>query len=137
MRKKLIFPTIICALLLLLLPACDAREIGSLNSITSPYIAHYECTEAYYGEENILDKFDYVEIKLVNKKQMQLIYKLKGEDKRVIESEYSFDAKSRELSAEIGLLGLKFRQSTTVNNGKFTISKTIGAKQLVMKFEAK
>ena len=137
MKRKLIFFAFICTLFLLLLSACDAREIGSLKSITSPYIAHYECTEAYYGEENILDKFDLIEINLVNKKQMELIYKLKDEDKRVIETEYTFDMDTRELSAEIGILGHKFRQTATVKNGKFTISKSIGSKQLVMKFEAK
>ena len=137
MKRKLIFFTFISTLLLILLSGCNAREIGSLKSITSPYIASYECTEAYYGEENILNKFDLIEINLVNKKQMELIYKLKGEDKCVIETEYTFDLDTRELSAEIGILGHKFRQTTTVKNGKFTISKSIGAKQLVMKFEAK
>ena len=122
------------------MPACNAREIGSLKSITNPYIANYECTEAYFGKEDFLGKFDYIELNLINKKEFEFIYKLKGEKKRVIKSEYSVNPKTNELpclSAEIGILGQTFHQTVKIENGKFTISKTICGKQLILKFKAK
>ncbi len=137
MKRKLTILIAICSLLLILIPACDAREAGSLKALTKPYIAHYECTDATLGEENLLDKFEYIEIILVNKEKMELIYKQKDGEKRSLESKYSFNPKTRELTAEIGILGYTFRQSTIVEKGKFTITKTIGNKQLIMKFKVK
>ncbi len=122
---------------LLILSACDAREAGSLKSITRPYIAHYECTEATLGGEDLLDKFEYIEIVLVDKEEMQLIYKPKEGKKSKIKSNYSFNLETRELTADIGIYGYRFRESTIVENGKFTVTKTIGEKQLILKFKTK
>ena len=121
----------------LLVCACDAREAGSLKSITRPYIAQYECVEATLGNENLLDKFEYITVVLVNKDTMQIIYKTKGGKKKVNETKYKFDNNTHELSAEIGIYGFKFKQTTVVEKGKFTVSKPIGTKQLIMKFKAK
>ncbi|MDE7307005.1 MAG: hypothetical protein K2N33_06420 [Clostridia bacterium] len=138
MKKKILFTiAVFCMLLPLFVCACDAREAGSLKSITRPYIAQYECTEATLGDENLLEKFEYINIVLVNKDTMQIIYKPKNGKKQINETKYTFDSKTRELSAEVGIYGFKFKQSTIVQNGKFTVSKHIGAKQLIMKFEAK
>ena len=135
MKRRLLFIAALCSLLLVF-TACDAREAGSIKTFTRPYIAQYACTEAYFGEENLLDRFDYIKIVLVDKEQMQLIYKTKHGEQSKLESTYLFDLKSRELTAEIGILGYRFKQSAVVENGQFTITKTFGRKQLVMKFQA-
>ena len=135
MKRKLIIIAAICSLFVLL-SACDARDTGSLKSLTRPYIAQYECTDAKLGNDELLEKFDYIKIVLVDKNKMQLIYKLKMGEKRVKESEYTFDAKTRELSADIGIFGYRFNQTTVVKDGKFTVTKTILGKQLVMNFES-
>lgn len=137
MKKKITLFSFIFAALLLLLPACEAREAGSLKALTKPYIAQYECVEAKLGNENLLEKLDYILIVLEDKEKLKFIYKPKNGDKQIIESEYTFNEESRELTAEIGILGYRFRQSTRVENGKFTVSKQIGNKELVMKFKAK
>ena len=99
--------------------------------------SHYECTEATLGGENLLDKFEYIEIVLVDKEEMQLIYKPKEGKKSKIKSNYTFNLETRELTADIGIYGYRFRESTIVENGKFTVTKTIGEKQLIMKFKTK
>ncbi len=137
MKRKLILISIICALLLVLLPACDAKNAGSLKTITRPYIAQYECTSATLGGDDVLKKFDYIEINLVNKKDMEIIYKPKDGDRKVIKTTYSLNTQTRELTAEVGIYGYKFKQTTKIQNGKFTISKAIGRKQLIMNFEMK
>ena len=107
MKKKfIVLSAIICALLLILLPACDAQNAGSLKSITRPYIAQYECTEATFGGDNILDKFDYIEVNLLDKEKIQLIFKIKNSEKRVTDGKYTFDPKTHELSADIGVLSM-------------------------------
>lgn len=135
MKRKLIIIAAICSLFVLL-SACDARDTGSLKSLTRPYIAQYECTDAKLGNDDLLEKFDYIKIVLVDKNKLQLIYKLKMGEKRVKESEYTFDAKTRELSADIGIFGYRFNQTAVVKDGKFTVTKTILGKQLVMNFES-
>ena len=136
MKKRIIIFVVLLVTLLTFLPACDMKNAGPLKSITHPYIAQYECVEATLGNENLLDKFDYIKITLLDKDNLELNYKQKNGDSKSIKSNYSFDIKSRTLTAEIGLLGYTFKQSTVVEKGKFTISKSIGGKQLIMKFKA-
>lgn len=137
MKRKLSLLILLCLLSLLILPSCDAREAGSIKTLTNSYIAQYECTEAHLGDENILDKFDYIIINLKDKKKLELIYKPLNGDKRVIESEYTFDNTTHELTAEIGILGYSVKQSTKIEHGKFTVCKQFGGKELIMKFKAK
>ena len=136
MKRKLIIFTAICSLLLLL-PACEAREVGSLKSLTKPYIAHYECYEATFGGDDIMKNFDYVEIILVDKEKLELIFKLTDGEKHKYESVYEFNPETHELSADIGIFGVRFKESVVVEKGKFTVSKVIGTKQLILKFKTK
>ena len=136
MKKRLFIYVVICTFLLTFLCACDMKNAGPLQSITHPYIAQYECVEATLGEEDLLKKFDYIKITLVNSDTMELNYKQKDGKNRTIKSNYNLDTKSRKLTAEIGILGYKIKQSAVVEKGKFTISKSIGGKQLIMKFKA-
>ena len=136
MKKRIIIFTFIFALMLSFACACDMKNAGPLKSITRPYIAQYECVDATLGGEDLLDKFDYIKITLLDKENLAINYKQKNDDNKTIESKYSFDLKSHTLTAEIGILGYTFKHSTVIENGKFTISKSIGGKQLVMKFRA-
>ncbi len=136
MKKRFIFLVVICTLLLTILPACDIKNAGSLKSITNPHIAQYECVEATLGENNLMEKFDYIKITLVDKENLELNYKQKDGESKTLKSKYTFDVQTHTLTAEIGLLGYSFRQSTVIEKGKFTITKPIGGKQLIMKFKA-
>lgn len=137
MRKKLFVLAAVCTLLLTALPSCDAREAGSLKSLSKPYIAQYECYEAKFGEEDLLSKFDYIEINLVDKENLELIFKKTDGEKQKFESTYAFDDKTHELSAEIWALGFRFKEAVKIERGRFTVSKPIGSRQLVMKFKVK
>ena len=87
-------------------------ECGSLKSITRPYIAQYECIEAKFGEENYLEKFDYIKLTLKDKENMEICYKLKNSERTIVKSKYDFDVESKRLTADVGILGYKFKQST-------------------------
>ena len=135
MKKKIIIFAVICVLMLTFLSACDVKNAGPLKSITRPYIAQYECVEAKLGDEDLLKKFDYIKITLLDKNNLELNYKQKDGENKLIKSKYSFDTKSHTLTAEIGILGYTIKQSTVIEKGKFTISKSISGKQLVMNFK--
>lgn len=137
MKRKFTVITLLLwvCLTLCFLPACEVRAEGSVKELTKPYIAQYECVEARLGEENLLEQYDYIRIILVDKSNMQVVIKPKNDDKHVMEGNYSLDFGTRELTGEIGILGCKFREKTTVNNGEFVISKTILSKHLYIKFK--
>lgn len=133
MKKKLlsIIPLILFAIVF---SSCEYSDMG-LKTLTRPYIAQYECTEARFGKEDILEKYDYIKIILVNSKEMQITYKPKDGEKKIIETVYSLD-NEKNISTEIGILGYKYRVSAPVENGKFTVTKDIAGKQLIMKFQS-
>lgn len=122
--------------MLLILPACEARSLGSLKTITHPYIAQYECYEATLGDDNILDNYDYIRIILADMEELNIEYKLKNGERRVVQGKYEFNQDTRELTADIGIFGYKYKHSVNIINGRFTISKPIGTTQLIMKFQA-
>jgi hypothetical protein len=133
----------ICAvstIFLLIFMFCCAFKIdenSSLKDFTHPYINTYECTYAMFGGDNLLDDFDYFKITLLNKKELEVSFKKQDEAKKSFTCPYEYDKKSGELTAEIGILGYKYRQKVIIKEGKFTISFNILTKPLVMIFESK
>lgn len=133
--KKFFVALLFSALaVLLILPSCKQMQNTSIKALTKPYIAQYECIEASYGGNDLLEKYDYIKINIADKRELQLIYKPKDGEKTVKSCNYSFDPDTRELTADISVLGYRFTEKTTIRNGKFTINKQIGRKNLIMKF---
>lgn len=110
---------------------------SSVKALTAPYVAEYECVEARLGETDLLEKYDYIKITLLDKEQFEVSFKPKNGEKRAFKGPYSVDDKTREMTGEVGILGFKYREKVTVENGGFVISKNIGGRQLVMKFSVK
>jgi hypothetical protein len=133
-RKFIILLSIFIALLLL--PACNAEKLGSIKALTRPYIAQYECYEARYGEDDFLENYDYIRIILTDKENIEIVVKPKDGDKKQICGQYKFDTKTKKLTATIGILGQDLTPSIEIIDGKFDVIKTIGNKELVMKFKA-
>ena len=138
MKRKLMHILAVLAFSVTLLSACGSLQANaSIKSITKPYIAQYECTEARYGEANILDYYDYIRIVFLNNTEFEIIYKTKGGEKRSYTGTYTIDPATRELEGDMGILGYKFKEKVKVENGQFTISKILGQKELFVKFEVK
>lgn len=137
MKKKLSLLIFVLCAVLLLLPACDMEEKGSIKAITKPYIAEYECVEAKLGTEDLLKRYDYIYITLANATEMEVSFKPKNGKRSTFKGSYSVDPKTRELTGETGIWGLKFKESVTVKNGEFTIEKNICYQPLYMKFKVK
>lgn len=137
MKKKQVLIALICIALCVvsLLPACSMSAEGSIKSLTKPYIAQYKCIEATLGEEDLLAKHDFIYITLLDDEELEVSFKLKGGSKHNFRFPYEFNEDTRELSGEAGILGYKFKERVKVENGEFTISKALGKRQLVMKFQ--
>jgi hypothetical protein len=110
---------------------------STLKDITHPYINRYECTSATLGDVDLLENFEYFRIDILNDSELEVSFKKKDDNAHSYKSTYTYDNKSGELVAEIGILGCKFKQAVVIQNGKFTITMPILYKTLVMNFAVK
>ena len=72
----------------------------------------------------------------MDKKRLEVSYKPKNGKRNSFITEYDFNPKTHELTAESGILGIKQTEKVIIENGKFTITKKLGLQQLILKFEA-
>ena len=136
MKKKVFAIIFIACAMCLSLCAFTVDTTSSLKSLTHPYINTYECTRATLGNEDLLEKYEYFRITFLDKKELEICYKKKNGTKRSVTCPYTFDDETKVLQAEFGVLGFKFRQSTKIENGKFTVTMPIFDRQLIMNFSA-
>lgn len=120
----------------LLFCACNISADSSLKELTDPYITQYECTYAHWGETDFLEGFEYIRITLTDANNMELSYKKKGEKEHKHNCSYEYDEKTGELKAQSGALGIEFKESVIIKEGKFTIALLLMGRELIMKFES-
>lgn len=139
MKRRLFVLLATLALCLCILPACEmdteSFAKSSVKTISKPYIAQYECVEARFGEDNFMEYYDYIRVILLNNTEIELLYKLKNGEKKSVIGSYTLDTATREIDAEIGILGYKYKEKVKVEKGGFVISHTIFKKELYMKFQ--
>ena len=138
-RKFAIYTAIILLILCFstVMAACNASEKGSVKAITKPYIAQYECTEATLSGKDILKDFEFIRVTFLDGKSLEVSFKRSGEKKHAVICPYVVDSRTREFTADFGFLGMKFQQSTHIENGQFTVARQIGNHELVFKFKIK
>ena len=137
MKRKISLLTVLLCAVLLLFPACGIDMQASIKTITKPYIAEYECVEARLGNENLLEKYEYFYITLVNSEELEISFREKDGKRTLLKGTYTIDPKTRELTGETGVIGFKFKETVTVKNGEFVIEKNLGPFPLYMKFKVK
>ena len=136
MKKKLCILFLTAATLCLCLCAFTFDKNSSVKSLTHPYITTYECTFARLGNEDLLEKYDYLKITFIDDKQLEVSYKRNKGKRHAYVCEYTHNDENGQFEAEIGILGFKFKQVTTIENGSFTISMPILGKPLIMIFSS-
>ncbi len=134
MKKKFIAVIFIAVAACMCMCAFTFDMDSSVKSLTKPYIATYDCTFAQLGKQDLLEKYEYLKITLLDDEKLEVSFKRKKGKKHTYTSTYSYDDETGELKAEIGILGFKFRQATKIENGKFNLSMPILGKQLFMTF---
>lgn len=135
-KKKLVLIFMIAATVCLTLCAFTFDKNSSVKSLTKPYITTYDCTLARLGDEDLLERYEYLKITFIDDKKLEVSFKRKKGKHRAYECEYKHDEENGTFSAEMGILGFKFRQETKIENGKFTLYMPIFGKPLVMQFSS-
>ena len=121
----------------MLLPACEINANGSIKALTKPYITEYECVEGYLGGEDLLKQYDFIKITLLNKEELEVSFKPKNGKKRAFKGAYQVDPETREMTGEVGVFGVQFREKIKIENGQFVIVRKILTKPLLLKFQTK
>lgn len=135
MKKKVIVPLLFFVCLLsLCMCAFTLDTASSVKTLTKPYINTYECKSARLGNEDLLEKMEYLKITFLDEKELEVSFKRKHGKRNAYRCDYEYDDETSEFSAEIGILGFKLRQSAKIENGKFTIFMSILGKPLIMNF---
>lgn len=137
MKRKLLLVCVLLSVLLLVFPACDMETSGSVKSLTKPYIGEYECVEGKLGETDLLEKYEYIKITLLDDKKLEISFKPKNGNHHSFEGEYNVNSETHEFTGEAGILGYKFKEKVIIENGEFVITKIIMSKPLIMKFKMK
>ena len=135
--KKIIFATISAFCIICTLCAFTFDLNSSVKTLTHPYINTYYCTEARLGEINLLEKYEYFIITILDDEELEISFKKHKWQKYAFTCNYEFNEETHELSAGIGILGFTYRQKTIINGGTFYINMLVLNKPLFMKFEVK
>lgn len=136
MKKKIFAVIFVICTLCLCLCAFTFDTTGSVRNLTHPYINTYECTFARFGNENLLEKYDYLKITFLDEKELEVSFKKNNGKLHRYVCDYTYDEETKKVEAEIGILGFKFKQATCIEHGRFTISMPILGKPLVMIFQS-
>lgn len=127
---------VILPLFCLFFCAFSIDEQSSLKSLTKPYITTYECTAARLGNEDIMEKYEYIRITFLDDKELEVSLKRKKGKRTSYKCGYTYDEKTSRFSAELGILGFRFKQDAKIENGKFTVCMPILGRTLLMNFKS-
>ena len=136
MKKHVIKSSLLVGILSLFLAFSPMRS-GGLKDITKPYLGEYQCKNATYGKQDILEGFSYVIIELKADETFVLRYadkegKKKGEEKGT----YVYDEKKETISFKLDKKS-DWKREFPLKKGEIVISLKMGNKPLVLTFEQK
>lgn len=137
MKRKITAAVAALCFMCLMLCAFTFDPHSSVKTLTHPYINTYYCTQARLGDTDLLEKYEYFIITVLDDSELEISFKKIDGQKHTYKSNYTYDETTHELIAEIGILGFPFKQKATIENGKFSICMPIFNKPLVMIFEIK
>ncbi len=136
MKKRFIAVIFIAVAACMCMCAFTLDMNSSVKTLTKPYITTYDCISARLGNQDLLDKYDYLKITFLDDKELEVSFKRKKGKKHSYTAPYTYDDESGEIKAEVGILGFKFRQAAKIENGKFTLGMPILGQQLSMVFSS-
>lgn len=123
------------AILPFLLALINVASLTGLKEVSKPYLGTYECEYLRIGEENILDKFDYVRFELNPKGIYKIEFKDKNGVKGVYRGHYSFDEKNDLIVIDENIFGKRVSKSFSARSGEITTNVLYGDTLLSIKFK--
>lgn len=119
-----------------LLFSFSSVKTGELTDITKPYLGVYDCTQAQFGEENLLDTFDDLKLELKGKGEYVLYYKESGKKAKRIKGKYRYDKDSESITLCLPN-GPCIRRNFPLQKGVLTITVPYKNNTLHLQFEQK
>ena len=134
--RKIICTLVLCVLTLLLGGCTKAEEMGSLSDFSRPYAGEYICKKLQLGEEDYIEKFDYIKLKLSQSGAFQLSYQTEEGLKEQFSGKYAVSEEGDEItfSAKSGFRTAS--RSFPFENGTVHINLTFRGKLLHAEFQA-
>ncbi len=107
----------------------------TLKDIAKPYLGGYECTQAYLGSKDCLDRFTDLRLELKDEENFLLYYREKGGERKTVEGKYRYDKTAQAVFIKDEKAGIE--RAFPLINGKLTVSFPVGKKNMVLQFERK
>lgn len=117
--------------------ACDVNELSSLREFSRAYAGEYECFEATLGGKDLLDKTRFVHLSLERDGTFTVSAKNKAGLSAEKSGSYEYDEESGVLTFRAEHGGKRYEKRAELKNGAFTISHSLGGRELVLKFRVK
>lgn len=111
-------------------------KYDTLKDIAKPYLGEYECKIATLSGEDYLEQFRTLVLELKSENEYELRYQLKNGYKGKDGGKYTYDAERQTLRLSKGEKG-EWKRDIPLQNGKISLSITVGEKILYLQFEQK
>lgn len=113
----------------------DANELTTLPEISKPYVGVYECEELYFGGEEWLGRFDFLELSLERYGEYVLRFREKGGRSGETKGKYSYSIADSTLTLEANVFGETKRRTFSVEKGVVGLTFPLGEKVFLAKFK--
>ncbi len=104
-----------------------------LSAVTKPYLGTYECARAYYGEREVLGKFEYIRLELKDEENFIFYFCEKGGKRQEARGKYRYNAEKNTIT--LSDTGGGFKREFPLKNGAIFISAPIMGKLLQLQFK--
>ena len=132
--KKLFLLAFVC-FSLFLLGGCDVSEMGSLPDLSKPYVGVYQCEKLTLGGEEMLEKFEKIQLELEYKGDFLLSFQtlegLEGE----YEGEYEVSIEDEEIKLSMTSAGAEKYFFFRMEKGEILFDYNLGGKLLHASFK--
>ena len=128
MRKILLCVSVCFSLLLL--GGCNVSEMGSLPELSKPYVGVYECEELSLGGEEMLGKFEKIQLELEYKGDFTLSFLTLEGMEGEYEGEYEVSVADEELKLSMTSAGAEKSFYFRMEKGEILLDYNLGGKLL-------
>lgn len=109
---------------------------GDLKDIAKPYQGVYECRMAQLGAEDVLGRFERLEIEIKQGDECALYYKEKNGKKQRVNGKYHYDKEKQSITLALADFEV-IKREFPLKEGVLYITVPFGSKTLTMQFEQK
>lgn len=118
-----------------LLCAIDLAAMTNLKDISKPYAGTYDCEYILFNGDNLLDKFDYVQMELLPSGLYKIEFRDANGIKGLYRGHYTYDTKEEKITIDENIFGKKVSKTFPVEKGEISVPVQYGDLLLYVKFK--